>query len=241
MTIASFGEFNLPPMTLPIGLLVIFVGFSIAQFLAYHDIRTQKAKKEWEYIRQRRIELVSPYLGEIEKTLQMMRERLRKLTVDASHKIVDNSILEKIHNYVYKEKGLIPYDSRERLKWFLEFTNAMNTFNVGLAEVENSDQEWLELTGKLRTYPKPDAILGDNIKEFIVILNGTYSHWLWNLYKLANDIRELKLGRRELAELTDEEIKTTTKSLNANDASEMHIEKALTEVSKRIQELLCGD
>ena len=34
------------PVTLPIGIFIIFVGFSVAQFLAFHDLRKVKAKLE---------------------------------------------------------------------------------------------------------------------------------------------------------------------------------------------------
>ena len=215
-----------------VGFAVMFVGLSIAQFLAYHDLRTKQAKKEWEYVREKNIALITPAMDDIIPTLDKMRQILKQLTLEISTMPVDKETLDKVVTYMYQEYGIKDL-GEEQLKYFLELASVMDTLGVGLEKVKGRVQ-WIEVENRLESLPKPDTHLEENIKEFVIILNGAYSYLLGNLYQLsANKGKE--------AQLSSDEIKYFTKNRNASKSMEIVIDRARTKVERRIFQLKRGD
>ena len=129
-----------PSLTLPIGLGIMFVALSVAQFLAFHDLRGKKDKKEWEFIRQKKIELASKQLDGLYNTLQAMREKLRSFVNEASSKTIAQDVLDRIHPYMHKEYPNFyarqeHTSHEEEVKYFMDFATLMDTLGIGFEVV----------------------------------------------------------------------------------------------------------
>lgn len=223
-----------PSLPWQVGLGIFFVSLTIAQFLAFHDLRQSKDKNEWEFIRQRKIELAAQQLDGLVDTLEAMRKELRCLVDKASLKVVPQDIIDKIHTYLYREypKKYLATDTtkEEDLKYFLDLAAVMDAFGIGLAQSLKSDV-WVNLNEKLESYSKADFELNDHIKDFKITLFGSYSYTLFNKYARAKNYK---------AE-THHEIHSKVRNLTTDFANEVYVDRALTRVSKRINQLLCGE
>jgi hypothetical protein len=223
MFIANLFGFQ-PRIAWPIGLAIIFFAFSTAQFLAYHNLRKSKNKQEWEYTREKHIELANQFVPNIESILNKMRARMEILLDKASQRGTTEETLKQFARKVSPYTGLfISNDETENLEYYLRFTSEMDAAHIGLGTDE--DTEWILLERELNEQHNPDGKLRVYISQYRTILCGVYSHMLLDVL------------------LSQQKNKVDNDSLpiRGKKGGQATIDKAMQRVRKRIDELRCGE
>jgi hypothetical protein len=173
------------PITLPIGLAIIFLGLSIAQFLAYHELRKTNLKfkadlaeaKMYES-KSQRIEIISKekYPSEILRILDNMRGCLTEI-IEGSDNVQDITT-KKILDSVNGD----PHDLYEALNQKSIADNVRVTFSfyrnfrlgIGLYDLQEKNSKWKALVEDLEKTKKdiPDQELKDAVITHFMALNG---------------------------------------------------------------------
>ena len=211
---------------------ICFVALVTYLIVTLHHEDREPLDENSEDAHQKRIEKAEEYLPDMEKTLYQMKGRLKSLALIAAEKHVDQHIVEEILQHLVEKKITFPpVNAFNQVTDFLTMTSLMDSYEIGLEKIKNSDAKWLKIVDKLEHYPKPDGILVKYIEAYKIILDGAYNRFLFNQYLINN-------SRAKENQVSNEKREA---AISANSLIEVVTNIATAKVSKRIQELLNGD
>ncbi len=224
------------PIALPLGIAIMFICFSLAQFLAYHELRKENIKlttnlkeaKSYEPKTQR-IEIISKekYPSETLRILDDMRRCLADMVESAdSVTNVEENLMKCIHGD--------PHDLYRAINQKTIDDNVYVTFSfyrrfvygIGLIDLQNKNDKWNKLVEELETIKRdiPDQNLKDAVMSHFNALNGVNAIRL--IYRYMH-----KYGTNEILTRTIEPFRPITNLLD----------ETMTRVTKRILELKLGE
>jgi hypothetical protein len=232
------------------------LGFFIACFLTYHELRLQSNKyqkeiitQEWKYRRKLLIkQRESTNLKNIPTLLNKMRVQIQKIVEAASLKIKDIPRLDDIFS------NMILYANRESQKWLsqapkekyneqrlflIEMTNAMEASDYGLSKLKQKDHNWQILEKTLIQY-RPDYLIDNDlslyIDDYLRYLDGFGNYMLYSFYhdKCVISDLEKNIGKEFM-------ISVKRKGIGGRMGHEHVLNQLFNRINKRINELLRGD
>ena len=218
------------PISVPIGLFIIFIGFTVAQFLAFYDLRKEKIKltadlKEAKMFesKSQRIEIISneKYPSEILRILNDMRINLSEII--ESSDAISSITIEKLFSCIQGS----PRDAYNALNQKSLDDNVKITFSfyrnfrcgIGLIDLQETNAKWKQLVEDLETTKKdiPDQELKDSIMTHFQALNGANSIRLFYHYMRkhgsTNDLVRLVEPFRAQFDLLDYTMTRVTKRI----------------------------
>lgn len=237
--ITVFGLLGIPTQTtIWVGLLIMFFCLSVAQFLAYREIRKTNVKLKSDLkdanqyqAKSQRIEIISKekYPAEILRIFDDMR-RCLTLIVESSDN-VQGVTVEKLFDVC---KQITPHElylalNQKTIEDNIDMTYLFyRRFNlgIGLSDIQTKDDNWKKLVEKLETTKKdiPDQELINAVFAHYSALNGVHSIKLFYRYMKIYGTNEMILRGvepfRSIPNLLDQ---------------------TMTRINKRIVELKLGE
>ncbi len=221
-------------IALPVGLGIIFICFSIAQFLAYNDLKKQKVQidtklqnAEWDTIRKYRIKLINEeeYPEKIFDILNRMRPCLDRLLKEAlltplSSKELWDAI-KTINPTEYAEAiGQITYDDNTNVI----YSFYRHLFHYSEIKLNESDTEWMLLDDELEVIKSAIPCL--ELKDFVVAY-----------YMALKGINAVELFYGHLNKVKSQDLSEAVKIYRYKIGL---LDYASTRIARRIQELRSG-
>lgn len=215
-------------------LIVLVLGLLIAQFLAFHELRSTRSNSERESVRQSRIQLAVKQLGGLCDTLQAMHHEAQEYVSGVALKDVTDELVDEVQPYLFIEYPALyaekeSWSNTDQLKYFLDLAALMDTLGIGLEEMFLT-RSWMKLEQQLKAFQIGDMVLLDLVKEFKIILVGAQSNRLYHRYEEA----------RAVPPKSHQQLRANVRGRTSGQAMEVFIQRALTKVVERVNKSLCG-
>lgn len=236
LTISNLIGINIP-FSLPLGLVIMFVCLSVAQFLAYHGLRKTNIKLDADLeeaksyqSKSQRIDIISKekYPSEILRIFDDMRRCLSEI-IETSDNVPDVTSKK-----LFDCANGSPHDLYRALHQKTINDNVYVTFTfyrhfnygIGLSDLQNKNDRWKQLLDELETIKKdiPDQELKESVVTHFQALNGANAIRLYYRY-----VRKYGVNREILHAV--EQFRPSYDLLD----------QTMTKVTKRIVELKLGE